>query len=117
LRDAEAFNASVQGLAAAVQAQSVGFEASVDRLQREVVTAAERSAETIRGAHDRLSAVVAQRAGERVVNDSAFETLAARLAELNRSVGRLALLRPRSAGGLLTSIASRLWGTPSPRQD
>jgi hypothetical protein len=112
----EAFNASVQGLAAAVQAQSAGFGTSVDRLQREVVTAAERSAETIQAAHDRLSAVVAQRAGERVVTDSAFETLAARLVELNRSVGRLGLQRPRGVRDLLTSIASRWLGTASPRQ-
>jgi hypothetical protein len=108
----ETFNASVQGLSTAVQAQSEGLAASVQRLQEQVTAADARNAESIRKAFDRLAAELAQRRGERVITDAMFETLAARLTELNRSVGRLAPGRP-GMRDLLRSIAPRWWSSRS----
>ena len=105
----ETFNTSVQDLASAVEAQSRDFAASVDALKREVAAASTQNAQVVRTACDRLSADVAQRRSERLFTDSGFDLLATRVAELNRSIGRLVSSRPRGMRELLASIVPLGW--------
>jgi hypothetical protein len=99
----EAFHLSVKELAAAVQAQLAGFTASVDRLESRLAAASARSAEAVLTACTRLGQ------GDSRDNAAVLELLASRIAELDRTLRRLAPRRTRGLGNLLVSIAPRWW--------
>lgn len=109
----DAFDSSVQGLSAAVQAQSAGFASSVERLQSELAAASSRNSEAIVAACAALSAEMARRRGEWTVDGAVFETLVRRVAELNQSIARLAAPPRWGVREVVASMAPRWWRSRS----